>query len=319
MLRYVLYRIPSLFLVVFASSVLIFGIIRFIPGDPATTLAGPDAPPEAVQAIRHELGLDRSIPSQYVHWLGQLVTFDLGRSYLVGGDIDTLVSESFGNTLMLTMTALLIAVLLGLVFGTLWAARGSRTLDAVLTAANAGAVAIPPFVTGVLLVLLFGVVIPILPVGGVPPEGFFDRFDITAQYLLMPAFCLALPVAAVLTRYLAENLRTELRQPYVTTAVALGIPRHRIVLLHALRNALPTSVTVLGIQTGNLLSGAVIVEAIFSWPGLGQLIGQAISRRDYPLVQILLLLSVVVFVAIQLITDVVHAYLDARVRIGGVQ
>jgi len=209
-------------------------------------------------------------------------------------------------------------VVLALVLGTVWAATRRRWLDGLLTAVTTVWVALPPFVSGVLLVLVFGVVVPVLPTSGVPPDGFFARPDITVQYLLLPSLCLALPVAATLTRFLSEALRTELAKPYVVTARALGVPRPRIVVRHALRNALPTSVTVLGIQAGNLLAGAVLVELIFAWPGLGQLIEQAIGRRDYPVVQVLLLLSVSVFVLIQLAGDVVHAWLDPRVRIGGI-
>jgi len=160
-------------------------------------------------------------------------------------------------------------------------------------------------------------VFPVLPAGGTPPDGFLARPDLSVQYLLLPAVCLALGAGAALTRFLTESLRTELRQPYVVTARALGISRRRIVLTQALRNALPSTITVLGIQFGTLLGGAVLVEAIFTWPGLGGLIEEAISGRDYPLVQVLLLLSVIVFVAIQLVTDVIHAWLDPRIRIGG--
>jgi peptide/nickel transport system permease protein len=318
-LRYLARRVPSTILVLFLASALIFAIIRLIPGDPATTLAGPDASPASIAAIRHELGLDRSIPTQYVHWLGQIFTFHLGRSYMIGGNISTLVSQSFGNTLILTVTALLIAAVIALIVGPLWASTRNRWLEALLTATNTAAIALPTFVTGVLLVLVFGVMFPILPSGGAPPDGMFSRLDITAQYLAMPAVCLALPVAAVLSRFLAETLRTEMQQPYVLTAAALGVSSRRLLLRHALRNALPTSLTVLGIQVGSLLGGAVLVEAIFAWPGVGQLIEQAISRRDYPVVQVLLLLSVGVFVVIQLLTDIAHVYLDPRVRIGGAQ
>jgi peptide/nickel transport system permease protein len=317
--RYLLRRVPVTVLVLLVASVLIFAIIRLIPGDPATEIAGPNASPESVAAVRHSLGLDRSLPSQYAHWLGQLFTFDLGRSYLIGGHIGPLVSTAFGNTVVLALTALALAVLAALLIAPWWATTRRRSTRSVLTGVNTVAVALPTFVTGVLLVLLFGVAWPVLPVGGVPPKGYLDRIDITAQYLLMPAVCLALPVAAVLTRFLAEALRTELAQPYVTTATALGVSRRRIVLRHALRNALPNTVTVLGIQVGNLLGGAVLVEAIFAWPGIGQLVEQAISRRDYPVVQVVLLLAVAVFAVIQLVTDVVHVYLDPRVRVGGVQ
>lgn len=318
MFRYVARRVPLAVLVLFLASILIFAIIRLIPGDPAATLAGPDAGPQALAAIRHHLGLDRSIPAQYVHWLGQVLTGNLGQSYLIGGSIGSLVLHGFVNTLVLAVSALVLAVLIALVVGPLWAGSRSRLLDSAFTATNTVALALPTFVTGVLLVLLFGVVVPILPSGGIPPDGLTADLSITAQYVLMPAVCLALPVAATLSRYLAETLRTELRQPYVLTARALGVSRRRVLLRHAMRNALPTTVTVLGLQVGGLLGGAVLVEAIFSWPGIGQLVQQAIERRDYPVVQVLLLLAVGVFVVVQLATDVLHAALDPRVRIGGV-
>ncbi|MBF6174697.1 ABC transporter permease [Nocardia blacklockiae] len=317
MTRYLLRRLPSAVLVLFLASVLIFLLMRLVPGDPATTLAGPDATPQTVEAIRHQLGLDRSIPAQYLSWLGGLVTLDLGRSYVLGGQISELVSEGLTNTLVLTAAALLLAVAVSSSLGVAAVVRPNRWLNAVIAAANTVAVALPTFVTGVLLALVFAVVIPVLPAGGVPPNGFVARPDIAVQYLVLPAVCLALPVGAALTRFLTEALRTELGKPYVLTARSQGISQWQIVTRGALRNALPAMLTALGIQTGHLLGGAVLVEAIFAWPGIGQLIEQGINRRDYPVVQVLLLLSVTVFVALQLLTDVVHAWLDPRIRIGG--
>ncbi|WP_024799745.1 ABC transporter permease [Nocardia sp. BMG51109] len=317
MTRYLLRRLPSVALVLFVASVLIFLLMRLVPGDPASTLAGPDATPQSIEAIRHQLGLDRSLPAQYLSWLRGLVTFDLGRSYVLGGQITELVGQGLANTLVLTGSALLLAVVASLSLGVASVVWPSRWLRTVVTAADTVAVALPPFVTSVLLVLVFAVVIPVLPAGGVPPDGFLARPDIAVQYLVLPAVCLALPVAAALTRFLTEALRTELAKPYVLTARSQGIPRRQIVARGALRNALPAMLTALGIQTGHLLGGAVLVEAVFAWPGIGQLIEQGINRRDYPVVQVLLLLSVTVFVAIQLFTDVVHAWLDPRIRIGG--
>jgi peptide/nickel transport system permease protein len=317
MIGYLLRRLPSALLVLVAASVLIFSLLRLVPGDPATTLAGPDASPEAIAAIRASLGLDLPVWRQYLDWLGALGRLDLGRSYLIGGDIGPLVLGGLGNTLVLAVSALLLAVLAGLAVGIAAVLPRRRWVDAAITAANTLALALPTFVTGVLLVLVFAVVFPVLPAGGVPPDGFWARPDIAVQYLLLPAVCLALPVAAALSRFLTEALRTELEQPYVLTARALGIDRRRIVLHQALPAALPAMLTALGIQVGNLLGGAILVEAIFTWPGLGQLVEQAISRRDYPVVQVLLLLSVAVFVLVQLATDVVHALLDPRIRIGG--
>ncbi|GAB0105573.1 ABC transporter permease [Nocardia sp. JMUB6875] len=317
MSAYLLRRVPSALAVLFGASVLIFLLLRLVPGDPATTLAGPDATPDTVAAIRHQLGLDRSIPAQYLSWLHGVFTGDLGRSYIIGGQIADLIGRGLANTLILAASALLLAVAVSLAVSVASALWDKRWLNAIVAAANTVTVAIPVFVTGVLLVLVFAVVIPVLPAGGIPPDGFLARPDIAVQYLLLPAICLGLPVSAALTRFLTEALRTELAKPYVLTARALGIPHRRIVTRGALRNALPTMLTTLGIQTGNLLGGAVLVEAAFAWPGIGQLIEQGINRRDYPVVQALLLFSVAVFVAIQLTTDIVHAYLDPRIRIGG--
>lgn len=317
MTRYLLRRLPSALVVLAVASFGIFALVRLVPGDPVSTLAGPDASPEARAAIRSDLGLDQPLLGQYLTWLGQLARLDLGTSYRIGGQVKDLVADGAVNTIVLTVTALLLAVVVALVSSVLAVVLDNRWVNAALSFGNTLAIALPTFVTGLVLILLFAVVLPVLPAGGTPPDGFIARPDIAAQYLLLPAVCLALGAGAALTRFLTEALRTELRQPYVTTARALGISRRRIVLTQALRNALPSTVTVLGIQFGTLLGGAVLVEAIFTWPGLGGLIEEAISGRDYPLVQVLLLLSVAVFVAVQLLTDIVHAWLDPRVRIGG--
>jgi peptide/nickel transport system permease protein len=314
---YLLRRLPSALVVLAIASFGIFAMVRMVPGDPVSTLAGPDASPEARAAIRADLGLDQPLVTQYVTWLGQLFRGDFGTSYRIGGPVKDLVADGAVNTIVLTVTALLLAMAVALVCSLLAVVLDNRWVNATLSFGNTLAIALPTFVTGLVLILLFAVVFPVLPAGGTPPDGFLARPDLSVQYLLLPAVCLALGAGAALTRFLTESLRTELRQPYVTTARALGISRRRIVLTQALRNALPSTITVLGIQFGTLLGGAVLVEAIFTWPGLGGLIEEAISGRDYPLVQVLLLLSVMVFVVIQLFTDVVHAWLDPRVRIGG--
>lgn len=317
MLTYLFRRVPSAVAILFAASVVIFLILRAIPGDPATVLAGPDASADTIAEIRSALGLDESLVTQYTTWIGQVLTFDLGRSFVIGGEISDLVIDGLVNTLVLTGSALLIAVVLALCFSlsvVLWPHPWLKTASAAI---NTAAVALPPFVTGVLLVLVFAVTFRVLPAGGTPPDGFLARPDISIQYLILPALCLALPVAAALTRFLTEALQSELRKPYIATAQASGIPRWRIVSQSALRNALPTTLTVIGLNIGQLLGGAVLVEAIFAWPGIGQLIQLGINRRDYPVVQVLLLLSVAVFVAIQLLTDILSATLDPRIRLGG--
>lgn len=192
MLRFVASRLPSAVAVLFLASVLIFGLLRLVPGDPATTLAGPDASPEVVETIRVSLGLDRPVWEQYVLWLGNVLTGDLGRSYLIGGEIGTLVAAGLVNTLWLAGGALVLAVGLSLVVGVAAVLSRARWVDTVVTGFTTLALAVPTFVSGVVLVLLFAVAFPVLPSGGTPPGGFLARPDLTWQYLLLPAVCLAL-------------------------------------------------------------------------------------------------------------------------------
>jgi peptide/nickel transport system permease protein len=317
MVRYLLTRLPSAAAVLVLASILIFSVIRLVPGDPVATLAGPDATPETMAAIRSDLGLDEPVLQQYLSWVGDVLTFDLGRSYRIGGEVTSLLGDAAANTLALTGFALLLAVLLALAVSLVTVVVNRPWLDNLVAGVNTLAVAVPTFVTGLVLVLVLAVLLPVLPAGGTPPDGFVARPDIAVQYLLLPGICLALPVAASLSRFLTDALETQMQQPYVTTATALGIPRRRIVLTQALRNALPSAVTVLGLQVGVLLGGAILVEAVFAWPGLGQLVERAISSRDYPVVQVLLLVSVVLFTVTQLLSDLVHAWLDPRIRLGG--
>ncbi|WP_369142425.1 ABC transporter permease [Streptomyces sp. R44] len=309
---YLLRRLPSALLVLLIASVLAFAVLRLVPGDPAAVLAGPDASPEAEAAIRARLGLDAPLPTQYARWLGDLLTGDLGPSYAIGGQTADLIGDGLGATVELTLGALLFVVVLGAAFGILGATSRNRWVLGTVRILTTGALAVPPFVTGVLLVLLFSVLLGVLPPGGRVP--LLTAPDLGVQYLLLPSLCLALPSAAVLGRYLKDGIERALAEDYVRTATAAGIAPRRLLWRHALPNALPPVVTLLGMQTGNLLGGAVLVEAIFAWPGLGQLAEQALIRRDYPVVQDLLLLLVTAFVLVQLLTDLVHARLDPRIR-----
>ncbi|MBY4570492.1 peptide ABC transporter permease [Gordonia sihwensis] len=319
MTRYLIRRIPTAVVVLLAASLLVFAVLRLIPGGPESALAGPDAGPEQLAAIRHDLGLDRGFFSQYWAWISALFTLDFGTSYQVGGDIGDLISFGLTNTLVLTAAATAVAVSLGLALSLSAVIWRGRVLNAVLTGINAVAIALPTFVVGTVLIALFGIRWRVLPAGGTPPNGLTDDLGITAQYLLLPALTLGLPAGAMLARFLTEALRTELAQPYATTAIATGATRRDVVLKHALRNALPSTVTAFGLIVGALLGGAVLVESIFGWPGLGLLTEEGISARDYPLVQVLVLLSVTAFVLIQLAADVVHAWLDPRIRLAGAQ
>ncbi|RKT19294.1 peptide/nickel transport system permease protein [Streptomyces sp. 1114.5] len=312
MRTFLLKRLPSGLLVLALASFLVFLILRLIPGDPATSLAGPDASPATVEAIRTQLGLDRPLFGQYLSWLGHLLGGDLGPSYAIGGQVADLIGNGLGATTQLALGALLLVVLIALPLAVAGATAQRRPAAAAIQAFTTAVLAIPPFVTGVVLVLVFAVSLHLLPAGG--QQSLLDAPDLAVQYLAMPALCLALPSAAVLARYLKDGIERALAEDYVRTATALGVSRRRIVWRHALPNALPSAVTVLGLQIGQLIAGAVLVERIFAWPGLGQLIEQGVARRDYPVVQDLLLLVVAVYVAVQLLTDLAYAWLDPRIR-----
>lgn len=312
MTRQLLKKLPSALLVLLLASFLIFAILRLVPGDPAEVLAGPDASPASVAAIRDQLGLVEPLFTQYASWIGDLLRGDPGPSYAIGGEVSDLIGDGLGATVELTLGALFFTVLLALLFGVLGATSRRGPVRAAVRALTTAALAVPPFVTGVLLVLVFAVGLHVLPAGG--RIGLFEAPDLELQYLLLPALCLALPSAAVLGRYLGDGLERALAEDYVRTATAAGVSPRRLLWRHALPNALPPVVTLLGMQIGHLLGGAVLVEAIFAWPGLGQLAEQALTRRDYPVVQDLLLLLVAVFVLVQLLTDLLYALLDPRIR-----
>jgi peptide/nickel transport system permease protein len=314
--EYLLRRVPSAVVVLFVASVFIFALLRLVPGDPAAELAGSSATPAAIAHIRAELGLGQPLVSQYLTWIGHMATLNLGRSYVLGGSVGSLISAGLANTAVLALSALALAVVVALATSVAAVVLDRRWLNHLITAGGTFGIGIPTFVTGTAFVLIFAVEISLLPAGGTPPNGFGDLSQ-TLRYVVLPAVTLAVPMAAVLIRFLTESLRSQMRQPYVTTARALGISRTRIVLTQALRNALPTTITVLGIQFGALLGGTVLVESIFAWPGLGHLLEQAVLNRDYPVIQAMLMLAVSLFVLTQLATDLINTWLDPRIRLGG--
>jgi len=312
-LAYAARRIPSALVVLFLASIAIFAVLRLTPGSPAVVLAGPDADPATIASITHELGLDLPLPEQYAIWLRGIVTGHMGQSYILGAPIATLIGRGLSNTAELTVAAVGLAIVIALVVGIVGATTGSRVLKTLVVTFTTVSFAVPTFISGVVLVLIFAVGLHVLPPGG---HASFGSGPLTAlRFLILPAVCLALPAAAVLARFLQTSLQHVLDEEYIRVARAKGLPWRQILVRHALPNAFPGVVTVLGIQFGQLLGGAVIVEAIFAWPGLGQLILQSFVSRDYLLVQDLVLLSVTVFIVMQTLTDLAHAALDPRLRL----
>ena len=313
MLRYALKRLPSAALVLAVASVLVFCVPRLAEGDASSVLAGPDATPDTIAAVRHDLGLDRSVVAQYLEWVRGILTGDLGTSYVRRQPATAAIGDALGQTVSLTLAALFVALLLGGIAGLVLGVGRNRVLTKVAGGLVSLVFAIPPYVSGVLLVLLLAVTIRLLPSGGY--VSLAQDPGIAVQYLLMPAVCLGLPTAAILARFLSASIRQVQDEEFVRTGLAKGLRTRRLVRAHIFPNALPPVLTVLGIQVGQLLGGAIVVEAIFGWHGIGDLLVASVLNRDYVLVQDLLLFTVAVFVVIQILTDLAHAAVDPRVRL----
>jgi peptide/nickel transport system permease protein len=312
MFAYLIRRLPSALVVLVLATVPIFGVMRLAPGDPAAILAGPDATPEVLAQTRHDLGLDRPLVEQYFSWLGGVLRWDFATSFVTGAEVSEIVGRSLGNTATLAFCALLVALVLALPLGIAQALAQRGWLQLTLSGLNVVMLAVPPYVTGVILVFVFAITLRLLPPGSY--VSLFEDPVAALQFLTLPSLCLALPVAAVLARFLAASLQRTVNEQHYLAAQLRGITGARLLVRHGLPNSLGSVVTILGIQIGNLLGGAVIVEGIFAWPGLGQALVQAAKSSDYPIVQAILLLAVGVFILLQLLSDVVNAAIDPRVR-----
>ncbi|MBP0463064.1 ABC transporter permease [Roseomonas sp. PWR1] len=306
--RRLLSAIPVLLIV----SLISFGLMRLIPGDPAAAIAGIAATPAQIEQLRRDLGLDQPVWMQLLHYYEGLLRGDLGRSLLLGKGVFAATMERLPVTIGLSLYALVFTLLIGIASGIIAALRQNSWIDqAAMMFAMIG-ISVPNFFLGLLMIILFAVHLGWLPSGGYVPFG-DDPFGWLAS-MTMPAFSLALLQAGLLARITRSSMLEVLRQDYIRTARAKGLPGHRVILKHALANALIPIVTVVGIIVSLLLSGAVVTEALFSIPGMGQLLTQAVLNRDYPMVQGGLLLVTTFLVLVNITVDVLYAVLDPRVR-----
>ena len=315
MIAYILRRFLHLIPVILLTSVLVFLLLHLVPGDPAETVAGPDATPDVIQAVRQKMGLDRPLPIQYGIWLGNVARFDLGASYISKMPVIDLVGYAFPATIQLALAGLFLALAVSLPLGVLASVKQASKLDLFVQSFTALGLGVPNFWLGILLILLFALILGILP-----PGGRIDPMQSPAmglKTLILPAVTLGVQMSAVFTRFVRAAMLEVLHEDYVRTARAKGLHERVVVVRHALRSALVPVVTVVGLQFGRLLGGAVVVESVFAWPGVGRLIIQAVEQRDYTVVQAALLWLVLVFLLINLITDVLYAFLDPRIRLGG--
>jgi peptide/nickel transport system permease protein len=295
------------------ASILIFGIISLAPGDPVRMKIGLEATPEQVAAERERLGLDKPLPVRYVVWLSDIAHLDLGVSLVNSRPVTGLIAEAFPNTLRLALTAFVISLLIGLPLGCLAALHHNGRADALITALNSLGLAIPSFWLGLMLILLFAVSLQWLPPSGVGNPG--QPWYLSLQFLILPTVTIALGNLSVFSRFVRSAMLEVLNADYVRTARAKGLREPTVLGRHALRNALIPVVTVLGIQFGRLLGGAVVTEAVFAYPGLGRLVVTSIQNRDYPVVQGALMLVVVIFLLTSIAVDLSYAYLDPRVTL----
>jgi peptide/nickel transport system permease protein len=311
LIRRLLLLVPTLFL----ASLLIFAIIQLAPGDPVKMMLGPEATPEQIADERERLGLDRPVVYRYMVWLTDVAHLNLGRSLVNRRPAADLVAEAFPNTLRLALTALTLAVVLGLVAGIFAALNANRPVDFAITSGASLGLSLPTFFFGILLIYVFSVALRWLPPSGIGDEqaGFISNL----RYLILPVATILLGNLAVLSRFVRSAMLDVLGADYVRTARAKGLREGVVVTRHALRTALLPVVTVLGVQFGRLLGGAVITESVFSYPGMGRLVIMSIQNRDYPVVQATLMLVVFIFLLTNIVVDMSYAFLDPRIRMTG--
>ena len=293
--------VPALLLV----TVLVFAVIRLIPGDPARLLAGDMATEETVAELRQRWQLDRPLPVQYAAYLERLARGDLGRSTATSLPVAGELAERFGRTLLLAAAAILVAATLGVLLGILSATRRGSGLDVVATVLALAGVSTPIFWSGLILILLFSVQLPWLPAGGTGG----------LSHLVLPAVSLGLFGAGVIARQTRSSMLETLGQEFVRTARAKGLAERAVVYKHALKNAMIPVVTVLADQFGRMLGGAILTETVFSWPGMGRYLIEAIAMRDYPVIQGIILVFASSFLGVNLLLDISYVLLDPRVQL----
>jgi peptide/nickel transport system permease protein len=313
MLSFIVRRVASLVPVLLIVSLMVFTIFRMIPGDPVDAFLGMEQDPQVRSTLRAQFGLDKPLPVQYLYWLNNILHGNLGKSLSVQKNVLQLLSEKIPNTIYLACSSIFVSILIAVPAGIVAATRRKKPEDyAAMTFALLG-ISIPGFWLGIMFILIFS-----LYLGWFPSMGFVSPFEDPLRslwHLALPAFSLGWLQAAILTRLTRSSMLDVLGREYVRTARAQGHPEGRVVFRYALKNALIPVVTVVGLRLAALLGGTIVIEQIFSWPGVGLLLLQAIYARDYPLVQGAVLIIAVGFVLINLLVDIAYQLIDPRIRI----
>ena len=312
MIGYVVRRVLRAITTLLGTTLIIFVLVRVVPADPAVTIAGPKADPETLAAIRKDLGLDDPVVVQYGRYVGRLVRGDFGRSYMTGRRVVDVIAERVPATALLAATSLAIGFFLGLVLGIATAARRGSLIDVAVLLGTLIGLSIPTFWLGNLLIYEFSYRLKLLPLGGYGSGGAWWRPN--PLNLILPAITLAIVEFFFYTRFVHTNVGGTLASDYIRTARAKGAPPARLYFVHALRNALIPIVTLLGLDIAALMSGVVLTETVFNWPGLGRLAVQAVFNLDIPLVAGTVLFSAVLVLVANLVVDLLYGVIDPRVQ-----
>ena len=312
MLAYLLRRVLLAIPVMFVVAAGVFLLLYLTPGDPVSVILGPDASPQQVSELRQRLGLDQPVLIQVTRWFGRLLHGDLGQSIYLNRPVTQTILERAEPTLLLTLLATLFAILVGLPIGIVSATRAGSWTDLGAMLVALGGISMPSFWVGLNLIFVFAVVMGVLPVAGYQPlsKGPWENL----RYLLLPAVTLGFAQAALLARMARSLMLDVLREDYVRTARSKGLVERKVVLSHALRNAMVPLVTVMGLTFAILMGGAVITEQVFNIPGIGRLLVQSVLRRDYPVVQGIVLVIAFNYIVINLLVDILYGLFDPRVR-----
>lgn len=314
MTGYILRRLSLLVPVLLIVGVIAFGLVHITPGDPASIMAGEEASPQQVEEMRERMGLNEPLYTQFITWFADAARLDFGESIFLRQPVSEAMADRAEPTFLLTVYALGFALLISIPTGVIAAVNRNSYIDRLLMVFSIGGAAIPNFFLGICLILLFGVILGWFPVGG--------YVDITEnpllhfERMLMPSVALGIATAGLLARMVRSTMLDVLREDYVRTAFSKGLPNRRVVLRHALRNALIPAMTVLGISFANLLSGSIVVESVFNLPGMGRLVVTSITRRDFPVIQGTVMVIATIQVLVMLLIDILYVYIDPRIRYG---
>jgi peptide/nickel transport system permease protein len=315
MIKYLIKRIAFAIITIIAVSIIIFSVIHMIPGDPVSVLYGYELTQQEIEEIREHLGLNEPLTIQYFNWIKKLLTGDMGKSIVRRDELSELIGTAFPNTLLLAITSLIIGLLIAFPIGTITALKRGTATDVFLSGGAILFISFPTFWLAILLVLLLAVMFGVLPAGSynVSVESFWSWNY--WKLLIMPSLAIGLPVAGRLVRIIRIEMIDNMGKEYVQLVRAKGAGEGRIIIFHILRNALVATSTVIGLTLANLLGGIVIVEAVFGYPGIGRLLLESVLRRDYPTIQIIVMVFSLAFILINLFVDILYSVLDPRIRL----